>query len=113
MSLVSWGGISMPLLGGGLQLRDLRRQNLALGGKILGNYSPGKYTDARKLFGKKNSGARLRCLDYPPMCRKGSPIFSICLKSPSLLKTNIHWIPGNGKHINIWDDPIMGMKPIG
>ena len=62
---------------------------------------------------KKNSGACLRCLDYPPVCRKGSPIFSICLKSLSLLKTDLHWIPGNGKHINIWDDPIMGMKPIG
>ena len=37
LSLVSWGGISMPLLGGGLQLRDLRRQNLALGAKILRN----------------------------------------------------------------------------
>ena len=52
------------------------------------------------------------CLDNPPMVRKGSPIFSIFLKAHGLFSTNLTWIPGNGKHIKIWEDSIMGDHPL-
>ena len=57
-------------------------------------------------------GNRLGCLDNPPMVRKGSSTFSICLKDHGFFSPNITWILGNGKHIKIWEDSIMGDHPL-
>jgi len=102
--LVSWEKISKPLLEGGLQIRDLEAQNLALGAKLLWNLISRKTSWSKQALWKKYfTGKRIRCLDNPPRVRKGSPIFTICLRAFVLFSTNLTWIPGNGKHIKLWE----------
>ena len=78
-------GVSKPLSDGGLQIRDLRIQNLSLGEKILWNLVTGKATYCKRdLWKKYFSGTHLRCLNNYLVVRKGSPIYAICLKSIGL-----------------------------
>jgi hypothetical protein len=113
LHLISWDKIKKPLLEGGLQIRDVATQNLAMGAKILWLLVSGKKTWSKRTLCKKYfSGQRDRCLERPPKVLKGSPIFSLLLRALEHLKENIHWIPGNGKKINIWEDPILGSKPL-
>ena len=51
--------------------------------------------------------------DMPPSNRNGSPIYKLCIKALEPFKSNLYWIPGDGKTIRIWDDSIMGDAPIG
>ena len=112
--LVSWNKIQMPYKEGGLQFRDLAKQNLAMGAKILWNLVSGRESWSKKFLRKKYfPGERLRCLDSPTPCKKGSPIYKLCLKVLHLFQVNLHWIPGNGKKIKLWEDSIMGDQPLG
>jgi hypothetical protein len=113
LPLVSWRKISRPLSEGGLQLRDLHSQNLALGAKLLWNVISGRSSWCKKAIWKKYfSGSRLRCLDSPPKTSHGSPIYSICSKAHTFFAPALTWIPGNGKQIRIWEDSIMGDPPL-
>jgi hypothetical protein len=108
--LVSWGKITKPYTTGGLQIRDLRAQNLALGEKILWNLVSGKLTWSKNALCKKYySGTRRRCLNIAPKVSKGSSIFTICHPFFNLRLT---WIPGNEVNIWIWEDSIMGEPPL-
>ena len=56
-------------------------------------------------------GPRLKCLEGESVKTKGSSIFYLCKKSlPSFIE-NLHWIPGKGKVIKLWQDPILGNYP--
>jgi len=112
--LVSWDKTQKPFKEGGLQLRNLPRQNLAMGAKILWNLVTGKESWSKKVLRKKYfPGQRLRCLDKPTNCKNGSPVFKLCIKVLDDFKGNLYWIPGNGAKINLWEDSIMGDQPIG
>jgi len=112
--LVSWDKVKAPKKEGGLQIRDVATQNVALGGKILWKIINGKLVWSSKALRKKYfRGHKERCLDRPPTSRKGSPISALCFKAQNLITTNLYWIPGNGKRINIWEDSIMGKIPLG
>ena len=113
LHLVNWDTNKKPKLEGGLQLRDLGAQNLTLGSKILWNIVAGKASWSKRVLWKKYfNGQRLRCLDQPPKTIKGSPVFKLCLYAMEHFSHNLYWIPGNGKKIRIWDDPILDDQPL-
>ena len=113
LHLVSWNKIQKPYKEGGLQVRDLANQNLAMGAKILWRLIAGKESWCSKVLRKKYfSGERLRCLDRPILRKSGSSIYKLCLKALPSFKPNLYWIPGNGKKINLWEDAIMGDQPL-
>jgi exonuclease III len=113
LHLISWGKVTKPISEGGLHLRDINFQNLALRAKLLWNLVTGKSTWRKKSIWKKYfHGQRTKCLDRPANTVKGSPIFTLCLKAMRLFKPNLTWIPGNGKNINIWDDSVLGDPPL-
>jgi hypothetical protein len=109
LPLVSWGKITKPYTEGGLQIRDLRAQNLALGEKLLWNLVSSKLTWSKNDPWKKYySGTRRRCLNVAPKVSKGSPIFTICQKATGFFSPNLTWILGNRVTIRIWEDSIIG-----
>ena len=113
MHLVSWEKVKGPKSEGGLNIRDVATQNLAMGGKILWKMIRGKTTwSSKALRTKYFRGHKERCLDSPPLTRKGSPILALCLKSLDLITSNLTWIPGNGSKILFWDDSILGQPPL-
>ena len=52
LHLVSWDKVTRPNMEGGLQLRDVATQNLAMGGKILWNMISGKNTWSKQILQK-------------------------------------------------------------
>ena len=78
MHLISWDKVKAPKREGGLQIRDVATQNLAMGGKILWKMISGKTTwSSKALKTKYFCGHKERCLDCPPWTKKGSPILSL------------------------------------
>jgi hypothetical protein len=66
LHLISWGKISKPYLEGGLQLKDLHTQYLALAAKILWNLISGKSNWSKRALWKKYfRGSRKKCLGNP------------------------------------------------
>jgi len=112
--LVSWEKIQKPREEGGLHMKRLVTQNLALGAKLLWQIVSGKDSWSKKVLRKKYfRGPRKRCLDHTPTRRKGSPIYDLCIKAMEPFQKNLHWIPGNGKSIKVWEDSILGDTPLG
>lgn len=111
--LVNWETLKRPLLEGGLHLRNLAAQNLALGSKILWNLVSGNSSWSKRVIWKKYfQGQCLRCLDKPPRSLKGSPIFNLCSSAMEQFSHYLYWIPGNGRKIKIWEDSILGDQPL-
>jgi hypothetical protein len=67
MHLISWDKVKSPRMEGGLQVRDVATQNLAMGGNILWKMIGGKTTwSSKSLRTKYFCGHKERCLDRPP-----------------------------------------------
>ena len=114
LPLVKWEKVTAPFLEGGLHLRDLKAQNLALGAKLLWNMVSGNPSWSKQVLWKKYfSGPRIRCLDQGPKVTKGSSLFVLCSKAFPFVSKDLTWIPGNGKKIRIWEDSISSCSPIG
>ena len=112
IALVSWKTIKLPRSESGLNIRDLRNQNLAMGAKMLWNLlDPKPSWCSCVLKGKYFRGPRLRCLDGDHEIKNGSPIFNICNKALPHFKEELYWIPVNGKSTNLWQDMILGKPP--
>ena len=108
-ALVSWKTIKMPWSKDGLQIRDLRIQNLAMGAKLVWNLlEPKPSWSSWVLNCKYFPGPRLRCLNEDREIKNGSPIFNIYKKVMPYFKAELHWIPGNGKLTRLWQDAILG-----
>jgi hypothetical protein len=113
LPLVSWGKVTKPYTEGGLQIRDLRAQNLVLGANLIWNLVSGKLTWSKNTLWKKYySGTRRRCLNTAPKVSKGSPIFTICQKASGFSSPHLTWIPRNRENIWIWEDSILGEPPL-
>eukprot|EP00253_Pinus_taeda_P034931 PITA_34931 len=111
--LVNWEFLKRPFLEGGLHLRNLAAQNLALGSKILWNLVSGNSSWSKRVIWKKYfQGQRLRCLDKPPRLLKGSLILNLCNAAREQFNHHLYWIPGNGRNIKIWDDSILRDQPL-
>jgi hypothetical protein len=109
LHLVKWGKLTKPFLEGGLQIKDMQMQNLALGAKILWNLITGTVSWSKRALWKKYfRGPRKKCLSNPTRPGKGSPIFSLCQKALPAFLPHLTWIPGNGQSINIWEDSVLG-----
>jgi len=114
LHLVSWGKIQKPYSEGGLQIRNVHNQNLAMGSKLLWHLVSGKLSWSKEVLWKKYfAGQRLRCLNTSPTLKKGSPIYLMCLKALDHFRSKLYWIPGNGKKIRLWEDSILGEEPLG
>ena len=97
---------------GGLKIRDLKIQNMAMGAKLLWNIVDSKPSWCSHVIKSKYfSGPRIRCLDNEQENKHVSPIYSLCRKSLAKFKEELNWIPGNGKLISIWEDSILGNSP--
>ena len=91
LHLISWNKIQKPREEGGLQVRTLSSQNLALGAKLLWQIVTGKDSWSKKALRKKCfPGPRKRCLDMPPPNRNGSPIYKLCIKALEPFKSNLY-----------------------
>ena len=111
-ALVSWKIIKLPRPEGGLYIRDIISQNLAMGAKLLWNLvAPKPSWCSQVLKAKYFRGWRLRCLDGEHVNKKGSSIYNICFKALPTFKDELYWVPGNGKSINIWEDRILDKEP--
>ena len=109
LHLISWEKIQKPRDEGGLQVRSLTTQNLALGAKLLWQLITGKESWSKEVLRKKYfPGTRKRCLDTQPPLRNGSLVYDLCIKALDPFKRNLYWIPGNGKTIRVWEDSILG-----
>ena len=83
-ALVRWKIVKLSRNGGGLQIRDINCQNLAIGAKLLWNLLIPKPTwCSRALKIKCFPGPRLRCLEGNHVKTKGYSIFNLCKKSLS------------------------------
>eukprot|EP00253_Pinus_taeda_P018975 PITA_18975 len=110
--LINWDTISLPRMEGGLQFKNINNQNIALGAKLLWRIIATKPGWAQLVLWKKYfCGQRTRCLDNP-LTISGTMIQKLCDRALDLIKQHLHWIPGNGKRIKIWEDNIMGNVPI-
>eukprot|EP00253_Pinus_taeda_P013197 PITA_13197 len=98
---------------GGLNFKNLSNQNIAMGAKLLWRIIAPKSGWAQLALWKKYfRGQRARCLDKPKITT-GTMIHKLCEKASALINLHAHWIPGNGKRIQIWEDRIMGSDPLG
>ena len=113
LHLVKWEKAIKPYMEGGLNLKNTKMQNLALGAKILWKMITGKLTWSKKaLWRKYFRGPRDRCLELPSKEVKSSPSFALCKKVIPLFASHLTWVPKNGKKIRIWTDSIMGEPPL-
>ena len=89
--MISWKKIKMPRLEGGLQIRDLRIQNLAMGAKLLWNMIDSKPSWCSQVIKCKYfSGPRLRCLENDQENKHASPIYALCKKAFPKFKEELH-----------------------
>ena len=110
--MVSWKTIKLPWSEGGLHIRDLKIQNLAIGAKLLWNMLvPKPSWSSCVLKSKYFHGPRLRCIDVEPAIKNGSSIAKICKKVMPFFISELHWVPGNGKLKRILQDVIQGQTP--
>jgi hypothetical protein len=113
LPLVNWDKVTKPLLEGGLNFKDMRTHNLALGTKILWRQIAPKAGWAQRALWKKYfMGPRKCCLDNPVKVTNGSQIHKLCMQAHALIQDNLYWILGNGKIIKIWEDRIMNEDPL-
>jgi ribonuclease HI len=113
LPLVNWDKVTKPFLEGGLNFKDMRIQNLALGSKILWRQVAPKAGWAQRALWKKYfSGSRKRSLDRPCQAANGSQIHKLCMQAQTLIQDNLFWVPGNGKSIDLWEDRIMNEAPL-
>ena len=107
--LVSWDKVTRPKMEGGLQIRDVATQNLAMGGKIIWNMIIGKRTWSKQILRKKYfTGDKQRCLERATKLQKGSSIFTLYKRALPFFTPKLTWTPRNGEKIRIWEDSILG-----
>ena len=111
-ALVNWKTVKMPKQEGGLHIRDLRIQNLSMGSNLLWSMLDTKPSWCSTMLRCKYfPGQRLRCLDEDSHVRNGSTIYKLCMKALPQFREELHWIPGNGKSISVWNDVILSKNP--
>lgn len=110
--LISWDTISLPRMKAGCTLRISANKILHWVKNCYGRIiAPNPGWAQLVLWKKYFRGQRAHCLDNP-ITTSGTMIYKLCEKASDLIKQHAHWIPGNGKCINIWEDRIMGSDPL-
>ena len=109
---MNWEIVKRPYSEGGLQVRDLKLANLALGGKILWKLYANCRNLVSKLLRKKYlNGASMRNIraENTP---KGTLIWNLCRHRLDSFQKHLYRILGNGKKTMLWQDSIMGNAPL-
>eukprot|EP00253_Pinus_taeda_P013310 PITA_13310 len=111
-SLINWETVTKPTPEGGLNFKDLKAQNLAMGSKLIWKIIARNPNWAQIALWKKYfRGTRLRCLDQPKNALR--TLFSNFInKFAPKIKNHSHWIPGNGKRIQLLSDRILDRPPL-
>ena len=74
----------------GLQIRDLRIQNLAMGAKLLWNMIDSNPSWCSQVIKCKYfPGLRLKCLEIEQENKNGSPIYGLCKKALPMFKEEL------------------------
>ena len=112
MHLVSSDIIKRPISEGGLQIRDPRLANLAMGGKLIWQLYVDKNYHVSNIFRMKylkgDSLINLTTSNTPT----GTTIWNLCRRGIDKFNHQLYRIPGNGKKIILWEDKISGNSPI-
>lgn len=88
--LISWDTISLPKMEGGLHFKNISKQNIALGAKLLWRIiAPNPSWAQLALWKKYFRGQRARCLDNP-ITSTGTMIHTVCEKASVLIKQHVH-----------------------
>jgi hypothetical protein len=113
MHLISWEKTTKTFMEGGLNFKNTRIQNLALGVKLLWKMITDKTTWSKSALCRKYfRGSRDRSLELPCKELKSSPIFALCKKVLPHFTPHLTWVSKNGRKIRIWTDSIMGDPPL-
>eukprot|EP00253_Pinus_taeda_P007045 PITA_07045 len=110
-NLVKWEKVTLPLEKGGLGIRIPRLTNMAMGFKItwrILNEKGSWWTEVLKR--KYLNGITNNILSETITDRQCTPVWKLIKKTLPLFKPSISKVPGNGRHISIWEDRIMGME---
>jgi exonuclease III len=110
--LVRWETVKRSISEGGLQIRDPAMVNQAFGGKIAWNlFTNPKHPVSEILKEKYAPHVQLRDLQVSHN-RHSTQVWRLCNKSLNFFKGKAYRIPGNGKHVNLWQDRIMDRDPL-
>eukprot|EP00253_Pinus_taeda_P032878 PITA_32878 len=110
-SLVKWEKVTLPLEKGGLGIRIPRLANMAMGFKItwrILNEKGSWWTEVLKR--KYLNGINSNILSETITDRQCTPVWKLIKKTLPLFKPSISKVLGNGRHISIWEDRIMGTE---
>ena len=98
---------------GGLKIRDVATQNLAMGGKIIWNMITGKRTWSKQILWKNIFHRRQGEMSWEAHKSAERILDLLSLqKSPSLLHFKTHVDSGKWGKIRIWEDSILGDQPL-
>ena len=99
LHLVSWDILKIPIMEGGLQIRDPGLANLALEGKIIWQLSADKKNPVRKIlwmkYLKRGSLRNLKTKNTPTC----TTIWNLCRRGRDLIRQQLYRISGNGVRI--------------
>ena len=112
MHLVSWDTLKKPIFEGGLQIRDPRLSNLALGGKFLWQLYVDKHHPISKIFRMKYLKGRSLINLTSSSTPSGTTIWILCRKGIDEFKQHLYRIPSNGNKIRLLEDKISGNNPL-
>ena len=97
MHLVKWEIVKIPVLEGGLRIRDRGLSNLAMGGKLLWQLFSNKKHPVSQIFWKKYlHGGTLRNIQMENT-PKVSITWNLCRKGLRFFTQHLYRIPGNGR----------------
>jgi hypothetical protein len=97
----------------GSQNLGLRIRQFSFGIKVALENSHGKERMWKSTIVKKYGlGTRKRSMDSSPPGIPGSPIWKLLRSTIPFFQKDLHWIPGNGKSINLWKDKILNQNPL-
>ena len=83
-----------------------------MGAKLIWNLlAPKPSWSSLVMKAKYFRGSRVRCLEDAHVIHNESTIHKICLKALPQFMDGLYWVPGNGKHISLWNDTILGKIP--
>eukprot|EP00253_Pinus_taeda_P009325 PITA_09325 len=110
--LVNWEMVKRPIAEGGLQIRDPKQANLALGCKLLWQLISEPTHPISQVLNLKYLRNRSIISFNPVSSPKGTQAWRLCCKGIDFFRTHLYKIPGNGKKTLLWRDRIMGHPPL-
>ena len=112
MHLVKWDIFKIPVIEGGLQIRDPRLANLSMGGKLLWQlFFINKQLVSElfwKIYLKGGTLKNLQVTNTPT----GSITWNLCRRGLELFNQHIYLIPWNDRKHLLWGDKIKGNAPL-